>query len=257
MSRCQWVGQPLQPDAGGAIGGAVRVGSAKVAKIVDKSTAVLNAAEQLFGESGYDAVSMRHIAMRAKVGLGMVTYYFTTKDVLFRSVLERRADALNSKRIEALEAMKKPTAEAVVRAFTEPLFELIRNGEPGWRAYSAVLAHAHQSSVQSAILAEYFNETSDRFVSALAKVAPGLSYDARIRAFNMTGIIMFGLLSHRRLDSMSHGQVRSEDLTGAHEYMVSFAVGGLTALTAQRSAAARQHSAARRRPGASRKARQL
>lgn len=206
----------------------------------DKQKAILEAAEQLFGESGYDAVSMRDIAHRGKVGLGVLTYYFATKDLLFKRVLERRADELNGRRLEALAAIRTLTPEAFVRAFSEPLLDLILHGDAGWRAYSAVIAKAHQSENLSEILATYFNETSDRFIDVLGDLAPGLPYAARVRGFMMTGMLMFGLLSYRRLDSISHGALRSEDIVEAHEVMVSFATGGLAALFAEHDVPSRK-----------------
>jgi AcrR family transcriptional regulator len=199
----------------------------------DKRTIILDAAEQLFGERGYDAVSVRDVASRSKVGLGVITYYFATKELLLRQVLERRADELNSLRLQSLAAIETLTPEAFVRAFSEPLLNLILHGDGGWRAYSAVIAKAHQSQNLSLILASYFNETSDRFVEVLGDLAPQLPYQARMRGFMMTGMLMFGLLSYRRLDSMSHGVLRSEDIVEAHESMVSFATGGLCALIAE------------------------
>lgn len=199
----------------------------------DKRTIILDAAEQLFGERGYDAVSVRDVASRSKVGLGVITYYFATKELLLRQVLERRADELNSLRLQALSAIETLTPEGFVRAFSEPLLNLILHGDGGWRAYSAVIAKAHQSQNLSQILASYFNETSDRFVEVLGELAPNLPYQARMRGFMMTGVLMFGLLSYRRLDSMSHGVLRSEDIVEAHESMVSFATGGLCALIAE------------------------
>ena len=50
---------------------------------------ILNAADALFGERGYDAVSMRDIAERAGVKKAGVFYYFDGKESLLEQVLER------------------------------------------------------------------------------------------------------------------------------------------------------------------------
>lgn len=49
---------------------------------------ILTAADQLFGERGYDGVSMRDIAQRADVNKASVFYYYNSKDELFELVLE-------------------------------------------------------------------------------------------------------------------------------------------------------------------------
>ncbi len=55
----------------------------------DISERVLAAAEERFLHDGVDGASMREIARAAKTSVGMVTYYFPTKNELFSAVVER------------------------------------------------------------------------------------------------------------------------------------------------------------------------
>ncbi len=55
----------------------------------DSREKILNAARDLFGEKGVDATSIRAIARQAGVNLGMIHYFFQTKDNLVDAVLER------------------------------------------------------------------------------------------------------------------------------------------------------------------------
>ncbi len=50
---------------------------------------ILEAADQLLGEVGYDGASMRDVAARAGVNKALVFYYFSSKADLFERVLER------------------------------------------------------------------------------------------------------------------------------------------------------------------------
>jgi len=56
----------------------------------DKKESILDAAEKLFSEMGYDGTSTRTIASKAGVNMAMLNYYFGSKDGLYKSVLERR-----------------------------------------------------------------------------------------------------------------------------------------------------------------------
>jgi len=56
----------------------------------EKKEQILNAAERLFSEHGFDATSTRSIANEAEVNMAMLNYYFGSKDGLFRAVIERR-----------------------------------------------------------------------------------------------------------------------------------------------------------------------
>jgi len=50
---------------------------------------ILDAADALFGEVGFDGVSVRDVAERADVNKASVFYYYNSKGELFRTVLER------------------------------------------------------------------------------------------------------------------------------------------------------------------------
>jgi AcrR family transcriptional regulator len=70
---------------------------------VDTSTRILNAAQELFGDVGYDGVSMRDIADRADVNKALVFYHHNNKNDLFRRVLNRFFEAQRRAMQEALE----------------------------------------------------------------------------------------------------------------------------------------------------------
>ncbi|MGM0577745.1 MAG: TetR/AcrR family transcriptional regulator [Myxococcota bacterium] len=55
----------------------------------DTATRILEAADELFSEAGFDAVSMRDVAERAGVTKGLVFYRFGSKQALFEQVLDR------------------------------------------------------------------------------------------------------------------------------------------------------------------------
>jgi len=50
---------------------------------------ILDAADALFGERGYDGTSARDVAQAAGVNKALIFYYFGSKDGLFEQVLER------------------------------------------------------------------------------------------------------------------------------------------------------------------------
>lgn len=58
---------------------------------------ILNAAEELFAESGFDNTSVRQLAQRAKVNIAMISYYFGSKEKLFETLIEDRTSFLRSK----------------------------------------------------------------------------------------------------------------------------------------------------------------
>ena len=54
-------------------------------------TAILDAAENLFAAASFDIVSMRDVAAKAKVPLGLINYHFQSKEKLFEAIIARRS----------------------------------------------------------------------------------------------------------------------------------------------------------------------
>src|ERR1700682_4102017 len=75
-----------------------RKGVAIDATSADTKTRILDAAESLFMEHGFEATSLRSLTTAAGVNLAAVNYHFGTKEVLFRAVLTRRLDPMNQER---------------------------------------------------------------------------------------------------------------------------------------------------------------
>src|SRR5207253_96136 len=63
---------------------------------------ILDAAEALFMEHGFEATSLRQITAAAGVNLAAVNYHFGSKEELFQAVLTRRLDPMNQERVALL-----------------------------------------------------------------------------------------------------------------------------------------------------------
>src|SRR5439155_11060378 len=86
-------------------------------------TRILDAAEELFMQHGFEATSMRVLTARAGVNLAAVNYHFGSKHALIEAVFRRRLDPMNTARIAALERLEKDAGghalppETIIRAF--------------------------------------------------------------------------------------------------------------------------------------------
>ena len=60
--------------------------------------AILAAAEELFATNGFNAVSVRDIALAAGANPGSVTYHFKTKDGLLLEIYRRHCGPMNLRR---------------------------------------------------------------------------------------------------------------------------------------------------------------
>ena len=53
--------------------------------MLDKRDQILEAAEELFAQKGFEGTSVRDLAKKAKVNVAMISYYFGSKEKLFES----------------------------------------------------------------------------------------------------------------------------------------------------------------------------
>ncbi|MBC5841075.1 TetR/AcrR family transcriptional regulator [Flavobacterium sp. F-380] len=77
----------------------------------DKQIHILQVAESLFAEKGFDATSIRNIAKEAKINIAMVSYYFGSKERMLESLIIHRATdlklQLDTLRLENLDPLEK------------------------------------------------------------------------------------------------------------------------------------------------------
>jgi len=63
----------------------------------DKQVQIMETAEVLFAEKGFNGTSVRDIAEKAQVNLAMISYYFGSKDKLLESLFDYRGEHLKLK----------------------------------------------------------------------------------------------------------------------------------------------------------------
>ena len=89
---------------------------------------ILDAAESLFADKGFNGTSLREITSLAEVNLAAVNYHFGSKKELIKSVMSRYMDELAPNLVSALEEIcahpQQPTLIEVFSAFIEPLLSL-------------------------------------------------------------------------------------------------------------------------------------
>src|SRR5438132_11926503 len=111
----------------------VRKALAAEATSADTKTRILDAAERLFVEHGFEATSLRQLTAAAGVNLAAVNYHFGSKEELFQAVLTRRLDPMNQERIERLGRLERErggkslTCEEILFAMLLPALRLARD----------------------------------------------------------------------------------------------------------------------------------
>lgn len=79
----------------------------------DKQIQIMEAAEELFAEKGFNGTSVRDIAEKAQVNLAMISYYFGSKDKLLETLFEYRGELSKTKLVSIIEKPNTTSLEKV------------------------------------------------------------------------------------------------------------------------------------------------
>lgn len=137
---------------------------------------ILDAAEEVFAESGFDAATNTEIAGRAGTSIGSVYQFFPNKEAIFDAVADRylrRLRALYDGEL-SVEAAGLPLPEVLDRVI-DPLAEFKAENPAFWTIF-----YGSETSEKLASAAEDLrSEVVGRLETIFAKRAPGLAEEQR------------------------------------------------------------------------------
>lgn len=199
---------------------------------------ILDAAEALFARHGFDGVSMRMVAEAAEVDLALSSYHFGNKRGLFDAVLVRRAEVWNSTRLDALEKVKEeagadgPAVEDIIDAFLRPMLAYGYQEDPGWRHYFELIAQVNSSYEWGGqLMTKYFDPAVRKFIDALKQALPNAEPSDLYWCYHfLSGALTLTFAHTGRIDKLSDGVVKSDDMLGAYKRMVPFISAGFKKL---------------------------
>ncbi len=201
---------------------------------------ILNAAERCFGEGGFDGVSLRTITEVAGVDLALVNYHFGTKENLLHEVIARRARIVHEERVRALELARQqagtrsPSIVAIVTAFLAPMLRHLAEGDAGWRHYGSLVSQLDVLPKFTALASDVLDPTALHFINALRLALPKAPPQSIYWGYMfLLGAMVQVLSATGRIERLSRGLCRSDDVEGALRELVPFVSGGLQALEAK------------------------
>jgi AcrR family transcriptional regulator len=142
---------------------------------------ILDAAEGLFMEHGFEATTLRQITAAAGVNLAAVNYHFGSKEELFQAVLTRRLDPMNQERVALLarferDAPQMLSCERILAAMFIPALKLARDPKRGGKNFLRLLgrAYADPAPFIRHFLSEQYAVMIARFKAAFGRALPHL-----------------------------------------------------------------------------------
>jgi AcrR family transcriptional regulator len=163
-------------------------------------TRILDAAEELFMQHGFEGTSMRTLTAKASVNLAAVNYHFGSKDALIEAVFRRRLDPMNSARIAELDRLEAaagaspPPTDAIIRVFLRASLAMIEDAKGGGRNFIRLLGRAYTepSKPIRALIGQLYAPAMARYKGAFERALPDLPKDELIWRMHF----MFGTLAY-------------------------------------------------------------
>lgn len=193
---------------------------------------LLDAAERLFAERGFNGTSMRAVTQAAGVSVSAANYHFGSKEALLEATYGRAIVPVNAARIALLDELERASGDGplgvtdVLEAFLRPAMQ-----SPDGASLRGLTARIFSDPPEIVIRLkeEYFGEISERFVAALRRALPGRDADEVKLAFQfLVGMMVHVIAGQLETNPVPPGASVTE-AEALLARMIRFATAGLTA----------------------------
>lgn len=179
-------------------------------------------------------VGLRAISAAAKVNLASIAYHFGSKDGLLEALFALRAAPIVKARMELLdraeaEAHGSPTLERILESFVRPALTLGPQSPPGGQAFGRLRARlaTEPEKVARKLLSKTFDQSSRRYIDAIAKALPALPRsEIEWRFHFMLGAMFYTMANSGRIQALTDGRCDPGDVNLAITHMIPYIAAG-------------------------------
>lgn len=198
---------------------------------------ILDVAEALFVEHGFEATTMRMITSRADANIAAVNYHFGSKDALIQEVFKRRLTELNRRRLAVLDRLEEEAEGAplkpsrIVEAFFGTALEMAADTAHGGHTFMRLLGRTYTepNGFVRQFLAEEYAGVVERFTVALFRALPDVPREDILWRFHfMMGAMSYAIAGTDALQLFA-GKFDDADPERLLPRLMSFLLGGLRA----------------------------
>ena len=197
---------------------------------------LLEAAEQLFCECGFDETGVRKIAALADCNLAAVNYYFGGKDKLYIEVWRRHLHIMRERIMTSIERVisenaKETYLDDLLRSFAAAFLEPIKDKSKAYRLIKLMdheMVEPHLP--KNMFLEEMIIPTFNAMQNALAKIFPGLDKSkVPFLLFSIIGQLVHLIRVQTLFDQSYPIQLPGFGLDEAVNHIVKFSAAGIRA----------------------------
>lgn len=198
---------------------------------VNRKQSILMAAERLFAKHGYHGVSIRDIAEEAGVQFALVGYYYGNKLQLYYQIFQERSSYIQQRVALLGQIMEKPRTRQslndIVDAFVGPVLALASHPDGTNFLRMVTRGMIDQLEEDEKIIRELFDPLAHAFIDALCEVLPQASRGTVALCYQFALGAVLHHVGDRRIERLSHGEIRLGDHAAAQPLLVKFIVNGI------------------------------
>lgn len=198
-------------------------------------TQILDVAEALFAEQGFDQTSMRAITSGAGVNLASVNYHFGSKKNLIQSVFKRYFDILMPMIEETLSTLPVSTGRRgiadLLEALIPPMLSLNAVRPNGTATFVMLLGRGYnetQGHLRRFIMGNY-GHSINKLLTEIHRRLPDIQDDELFwRLHFAMGAFVFSMSSSSALTQIAHSDFNQDvDVVGVIEHLIPFVATGI------------------------------
>lgn len=223
------------PPRKGNSDGRTKSGSAR--KLAGDKTRekIMDSAELLFADHGYEGTSLRGIMAHADVSISLINYHFKTKEGLLRAIFETKTEVISNQRrdwIHAAASAKSPMQlEEILRGYFLPSFRnSLRHQRTNHFMRLVGRIGSDRSEIAQQMMREFFDGFQRDFIQVLKSALPHLNEkDLYWRLHCLLCILTHSINNPRRIYELSKGTCDFTKVDEAFEHILPFLTEGLRA----------------------------
>ncbi len=196
---------------------------------------IINSAEVLFAERGFESVSLRDVTGHAGVNVASVNYYFRSKEGLINAIFARHLIPVNEARLGRLKSARDEFSpapipvEIILNAFFQPLVDRVTSESLNERLFAKFMGRMMSRSPEHLppeVIAS-FQPMFANFVEALIESCPHLTKKELLWRLNHSfGVMVQSLLHQENFVTLCQGEVDLLDLNATVASVTQFCVAG-------------------------------
>ena len=197
---------------------------------------LVEAAEPLFSDNGFDGVSVRDVTQAAAANVAAVNYHFGSREGLVEVVMARNLEPIQEQRLARLEAAEGRWAnqavplEEVVDAFVRPLVTQVEKSQLPEESYFRLIGRIleRDSRGMPSEIESRTSDLNDRFIRSISKILPMVAEEDLVWRLHFVTGAMIHMLTHGDLmHETSKGAGSMPGMATTMERFQRFAVAGI------------------------------